>query len=202
MLTKVYFTLPAVYVSGATEGYLLGEFNAWNPQDAVVLQKIEDGSMKAELKLEAGKSYQYRYLLNDGRWVNDGNTTILSDVHGNTIENCIVHVPAEEIKTVSPKKSAKGTVSKSRKEKPQSDDLTKIEGVGKKIAKLLNEAGIFTYKDLSKSTIKNLKTLLNNAGKTYAVHEPKSWPKQAKLAAENKWVELGALQQTLKGGKE
>ena len=60
MLTKVYFTLPAVYVSGATEGYLLGEFNAWNPQDAVVLQKIEDGSMKAELKLEAGKSYQYK----------------------------------------------------------------------------------------------------------------------------------------------
>ncbi len=90
MLTKVYFTLPEVYVSGATEGYLLGEFNAWNPQDAVVLQKIEDGSMKAELKLEAGKSYQYRYLLNDGRWVNDGNATILSDVHGNTKVSLIV----------------------------------------------------------------------------------------------------------------
>jgi hypothetical protein len=33
--------------------------------------KKEDGSMFAEVALVAGKSYQYRYLLNDGRWVND-----------------------------------------------------------------------------------------------------------------------------------
>ena len=45
MLTKVHFTLPANYVAGATEGFLLGEFNKWNPEEAVALQKNEDGSM-------------------------------------------------------------------------------------------------------------------------------------------------------------
>ena len=39
MLTKVHFTLPANYVAGATEGFLLGEFNKWNPEEAVALQK-------------------------------------------------------------------------------------------------------------------------------------------------------------------
>ena len=86
MLTKVHFTLPANYVAGATEGFLLGEFNKWNPEEAVALQKNEDGSMIAEIKLETGKSYQYRYLLNDGRWVNDGTNTILLHEQGNTIE--------------------------------------------------------------------------------------------------------------------
>lgn len=202
MLTKVHFTLPANYVAGATEGFLLGEFNEWNPEEAVALQKIDDGSMKAEIKLETGKSYQYRYLLNDGRWVNDGTNTILLHEQGNTIENCIIHVQANEEKSVLPQKTVKAAAPKSKKVKPQADDLTKIEGIGKKITRLLNEAGIYRYKDLSKSSIKNLKSILNEAGNKFALHEPKSWPKQAKLAADDKWVELGALQQSLNGGKE
>ena len=202
MLIKVHFTLPATYVAGATEGFLLGEFNEWNPQEAVALQKIDAGSMKAELKLEAGKSYQYRYLLNDGRWVNDDTNTIWLNDQGNAIENCIIHVPAVEVKPSSPKKTIKAAAPKPKKVKPQTDDLTKIEGIGKKIARLLNDAGIYSYKDLSKSTIKNLKSILDEAGNKFALHEPKSWPKQAKLAADDKWVELGALQQTLNGGKE
>lgn len=79
--------------------------------------------------------------------------------------------------------------------------LQKLKAL-EKIARLLNEAGIYRYKDLSKSSIKNLKSILNEAGNKFALHEPKSWPKQAKLAADDKWVELGALQQLLNGGKE
>jgi hypothetical protein len=33
------------------------------------------------------------------------------------------------------------------------------------------------------------------------MHNPGTWPKQAKLAADGKWEELETLQKQLKGGK-
>ena len=93
MTTKVAFKLPASHVAGAEEGILLGEFNDWNTAEGIYLQKQEDGSMIAELSLTAGQSYQYRYLLSDGRWVNDENAKTFSDVFGHSIENCIIDVP-------------------------------------------------------------------------------------------------------------
>jgi 1,4-alpha-glucan branching enzyme len=81
MTTKVTFKLPSEFVANASDGVLVGEFNNWNPAEGVQLQKKEDGSMFAEVALVAGKSYQYRYLLNDGRWVNDNNNTTWSDVY-------------------------------------------------------------------------------------------------------------------------
>ena len=106
MTTKVTFILPAETVGGASEGLLVGEFNNWNQAEAVQLQKKEDGSMIAEIALIAGKSYQYRYLLNDGRWVNDSNETAWSDVYGHSVENCIIHVPVPEKKKAATKKAA------------------------------------------------------------------------------------------------
>jgi 1,4-alpha-glucan branching enzyme len=71
MSRKVTFILPAEVVDNATSGIILGEFNNWDDTRATSLKKQKDGSMKATLTLEAGRTYQYRYLLNDGRWVND-----------------------------------------------------------------------------------------------------------------------------------
>ena len=34
------------------------------------------------------------------------------------------------------------------------------------------------------------------------MHDPATWAKQAKLAADAKWEELESLQDSLKGGKE
>ena len=106
MTTKVTFKLPAEFVDNASEGILLGEFNNWNHAEAVQLEKKEDGSMYAEIALTAGKSYQYRYLLNDGRWVNDNSSTTHTEVYGSTVQNCIIEVPAVEKKKVAPKKVA------------------------------------------------------------------------------------------------
>ena len=103
MTTKVTFKLPSEFVANASDGVLLGEFNNWNPAEGVQLKKEADGSMFAEIALIAGKSYQYRYLLNDGRWVNDYNTTASTDIYGNAVENCIVTVPVAEKKKAAPK---------------------------------------------------------------------------------------------------
>ena len=105
MTTKITFTLPAANIIGASECVLLGEFNNWNLEEGVYLKKQADGSMTAEVELTAGQDYQYRYLLSNGRWVNDDAEKITSEMSGYPVVNCIVRVPAiiEAEKTVKVK---------------------------------------------------------------------------------------------------
>ncbi|HUM66702.1 MAG TPA: helix-hairpin-helix domain-containing protein [Chitinophagaceae bacterium] len=207
---KVTFTLPAEIVGEATSAVLLGEFNNWDYSNGISLKKQKDGSMKVTTTLEGGRTYQYRYLLNDGRWVNDQKADDYVHVSGFQVENCVIAVPAEEeIVTetaAAPTKAPKAVKEKKvktvkAKAETVADDLTKIEGIGKKIAALLIAENILTFKDLSKTTVKKLKGILEVAGSKYQLHDPSTWPKQAKLAAAAKWEELEALQKELIGGK-
>ena len=81
------------------------------------------------------------------------------------------------------------------------DDLTKVEGIGPKIKNLLNDAGIWSFRQLADSNPEDLQELLNNAGPRYRIHSPTTWPAQANLAAEEKWDELHSWQNELKGGR-
>jgi predicted flap endonuclease-1-like 5' DNA nuclease len=197
---KVTFTLTADVVAGATSGLLLGEFNNWDYNNGVTLKKQKDGSMKATTTLEGGRTYQYRYLLNDGRWVNDERAENFVHISDFQVENCVISVPAEtEAKTLKAKKvSAKPKAEVKEKE---ADDLTKIEGIGKKINELLAAENIINFKDLSKCSAKKLKGILDVAGNKFKMHTPDTWPAQAKLAAAGKWTELEELQKELSGGK-
>jgi len=81
------------------------------------------------------------------------------------------------------------------------DDLTKIEGVGPKIAQILNEGGIKTFAKLASSSSGDVKKLLDAAGPRFKMHDPGSWPRQSRLAADGKWDELEKLQDELDGGR-
>ncbi len=81
------------------------------------------------------------------------------------------------------------------------DDLKKIEGIGPKIAELLQQAGIRTFADLANTSPDRIREILEAAGNRYKMHDPSTWPQQARLAAEGKWDELKALQDQLHGGK-
>ena len=81
------------------------------------------------------------------------------------------------------------------------DDLTKVEGIGPKIAGLLNNQGIWSYQQLSECSIDTLQELLINAGPRYRIHNPGTWPDQAKMAAEGNWEALENWQDQLKGGR-
>ncbi len=200
MTKKVSFKLPAEYVADAVSGVLVGEFNNWNPEEGIYLQKQEDGSMVAELTLSAGKTYEYRYLLSDGRWVNDNNNKKFSDVYGYSIENCIVEVP-ETIKTATVAKPKKTVKKEKAPVKIEANDLTKIEGINKKVEALLVKENISNYKDLAKATVKKLQLILDAAGSKFSLFNPNTWPKQAKMAATEKWEELAKWQDELKAGK-
>lgn len=98
MAKKVTFTLSAEVVGEATSGLLLGEFNNWDYNDGISLKKQKDGSMTATASLETGKRYEYRYLLNDGRWVNDHSAKHYVHISGFHVENCVVIVAEDATK--------------------------------------------------------------------------------------------------------
>ena len=104
MAKKVTFTLSAEVVGEATSGLLLGEFNNWDYNDGINLKKQKDGSMTATTSLETGNRYEYRYLLNDGRWVNDHSAEHYVHISGFHVENCVINVAQDAKKTVAEKK--------------------------------------------------------------------------------------------------
>ncbi len=81
------------------------------------------------------------------------------------------------------------------------DDLTRIEGIGPKIAELLGEAGYASYADLAAADPEKIRAILAGAGGNFASHDPQSWPEQAALARDGKWEELKAWQDELDGGR-
>ena len=105
-------------------------------------------------------------------------------------------VEKKEEKKEEKKPAAKKTTGKA-------DNLTKIEGIGPKIAGILNDAGIDSYKKLSVKTAEDISAVLVEAGgNAYNRFDTTTWPEQAKLASEDKWDELKKWQDELKGGKE
>jgi predicted flap endonuclease-1-like 5' DNA nuclease len=209
MAKKVKFILSADIVADATEGLLLGEFNNWDIDNGFTLKKAKDGSLMTTVSLEEGRAYQYRYLLNDGRWVNDQSARYIHDERFQ-VANCVIEVPAGEeaavevsaVKAKAPKAKAALAVMEA-KAAPAAKEIkaAKNEGVGKKIAELLSAEQIVSFQDLAKSTPKKIRTILDAAGNKFKMHDPATWPKQAKLAAAGKWDELKMLQSELKGGK-
>ena len=117
MKRKIIFTITAEALEGASGAMLLGDFNNWDPQHAPSLQQQVDGNFATTIELEAGNTYQYRFLLNDGRWVNDYHAQYYTPVPGLHIDNSVITVseemgdseevmPATEVKQVKTKTGA------------------------------------------------------------------------------------------------
>lgn len=80
------------------------------------------------------------------------------------------------------------------------DDLTILEGIGPKVAKVLRQAGIMTFDDLAQANPVEVQRVLNEAG--LQMMEPDGWIAQAKLAAKGDVASLEKLQHELKGGRK
>jgi 1,4-alpha-glucan branching enzyme len=140
---KIDFVLHADIADGATSGILLGDFNNWDFNNGVALKQQKDGSFKASVSLQSG-SYEYRYLLNDGRWVNDTQASKYIYNPEFSVENCVIEV-VSEIAPVTQKATkntkaketfeqvAKGTKAPSKTAKVVIE--TKVEAIATKASK-------------------------------------------------------------------
>jgi large subunit ribosomal protein L27 len=110
-------------------------------------------------------------------------------------------VVAEEAVAAAPAVEAAEKKAPAKKG-PKADDLKIVEGVGPKIEQLLKEAGVETWQQLAETSVDRLKEILDAAGPRYQIHDPSTWPAQAKMAAEGKFDDLKEYQEVLNGGKE
>jgi large subunit ribosomal protein L27 len=74
------------------------------------------------------------------------------------------------------KKEAPKTVAKG-------DDLTKLDGVGPKLAEILAEGGFTTYAVIAAASVEDIQKVLEAAGSRYASKDPAPWIEQSKELA-------------------
>ncbi len=87
------------------------------------------------------------------------------------------------------------------KQKDNMDDFTVVEGIGPKINDLIHADGIQRYTDLANADVSRIQKILDNAGPSFRLAQPETWPAQSKLASTNSWQELKKWQDELDGGK-
>lgn len=81
------------------------------------------------------------------------------------------------------------------------DDLKVVEGIGPKIEGLFHNFDIKTWKALSETSVAKCQEVLKSGGERYRIHDPASWPMQAKMAFKGDWKKLAKWQDEHKGGK-
>lgn len=67
---KVTFRLSKNEVGNAEKVYLAGDFNNWNTNQ-VPMKKLKDGSFTVTLDFNQNSDYQFRYLIDNNKWIND-----------------------------------------------------------------------------------------------------------------------------------
>ena len=113
--------------------------------------------------------------------------------------------PAAEVKPFIEEKTSPPVEPKAAQPAPFTadidslDDLTIIEGIGPKISGILREAGLNTFQKLSETPPHRIAEILKAAG--INLFDASTWPEQAALISEGKWVELKALQDKLIAGR-
>ncbi len=108
---------------------------------------------------------------------------------------------SEDTKVATKKTAEKSTDSESstKSTKSEDEDLTKIEGIGPKIAQVLADNDIATFAQLADTDTDKVREILTT--QKLAQHDPETWSKQAEMARDAKWDELTTWQDKLKGGK-
>jgi predicted flap endonuclease-1-like 5' DNA nuclease len=108
--------------------------------------------------------------------------------------------PAAEVKP-APSKAKPAASPKAASAPAKADDLKVIEGIGPKMEKALNAAGISTFAQLAAASEDQINAAIVAAGMRFAPSVP-TWAEQASYAAKGDTAGLEAYQKTLKGGRK
>jgi ribosomal protein L27 len=82
------------------------------------------------------------------------------------------------------------------------DDLKLIEGIGPKVEKALNDAGVTTFAQLATMSPDDIVRIVKVEAGVRIVGDATTWPRQAQMAAEGDLDGLKRYQNELTGGRE
>jgi len=85
------------------------------------------------------------------------------------------------------------------RESAEPDDLKRIEGIGPRVAAVLEGAGIYSFGQLADADVAKLQQTLRAAN--LKLVDPSTWAAQARLAAVGDWSALQELQEKLDAGR-
>ena len=163
-------------------GYLLGKGKSTTIDNSADLKLLQDKNTKLQTDLDACKGKLSAGTAKTG--------TGAAAAVASTLTATETVLPFNAA-------AAKAALGKTVKQ----DDLKIVEGIGPKISDMFSDAGIKTWKALSDTAVADCQKVLDGGGNRYKVHDPASWPMQAKMAYEGKWEELGKWQDEHNHGK-
>ena len=87
---RITFWLPREFAPEARCIAVAGSFNGWN-QYSHLLSKLENGELSLVVEVEAGREYEFRFIIDETRWENASNADryVWSDI-GNCENSVIV----------------------------------------------------------------------------------------------------------------
>jgi 1,4-alpha-glucan branching enzyme len=87
---KVTFKVPKNIAASAIKINLAGDFNGWNIEN-LPMKKSKTGDFSITVNLDAGREYQFRYIIDGKHWINepDADKHLLNEFH---TENSIIIV--------------------------------------------------------------------------------------------------------------
>ncbi len=153
-------------------GYLIGKGKEASPPDHSKLNALEAENAKLKTELEVCRK--------------EASST-----------SSKTKIPSAPIVSGFDAATAKAALGK----KVKQDDLKIVEGIGPKIEGLFHNFNIKTWKALSETSADKCQEVLNSGGDRYRIHDPASWPMQAKMAYEGQWKKLRKWQDKHKSGK-
>ncbi|EAR02976.1 hypothetical protein [Maribacter sp. HTCC2170] len=162
-------------------GYLLGKGKSTTIDNSADLKLLQDKNAKLQADLDACT----------------GKLSASATMAGTGGAVAAASLAATDTSLPFDAKAAKAALGKTVKQ----DDLKVIEGIGPKISGMFNDAGISTWKALSDTAVSDCQKVLDGGGNRYKVHDPASWPMQAKMCYEGKWKDLSKWQDEHNHGK-
>ncbi len=166
-------------------GYYLGRIKFKAADNSEELLMLKNKNLRLQTELDACNTKLANAALDEHQSV-----TAISETSSTTLETASAAFPFKPAK-------AKAAFGKRVKE----DDLKIVEGIGPKIEQLFHSSGINTWKSLSEVSVSKCQEILDAAGDRYRIHDPSSWPMQAKMAYQGKWKVLVKWQDDHKAGK-
>ena len=80
--------------SGASTIGVAGEFNEWDPEKTP-MRRRKDGAWAATVRLDQGRGYQYRLVVDEGTWITDEEADAqVPNPYGGL--NSVVQVPGDD----------------------------------------------------------------------------------------------------------